>query len=126
MSLIPDLSEIPELGPVEEGEYDLRITFAEEKTFDSGSKAINMCLEIVGEDDADDVWHKVWLPTPLDDAKKVMNKNRSLKEFCDGVGVSTPVESAKEFVDITFSGYLVLVPDFRDENKQVNELKRLT
>lgn len=78
---IPNLADIQELTPVETGEYDLRLTFVESKTFDSGANCINMCFEFVGEDTAEPLWHKIWMPSDTDDKAKAMNKLRSLKKF---------------------------------------------
>lgn len=124
--LIPNLNDIPELGPVPEGEYDLRVTKGKEKKYDSGAECIMLIIEIVGEENADTIFHNLWLPTAKDDETKKANKLRSLKEFLAAVGMPTDgIEEASEFDDLEFTALLVQVPHFADEDKMVNEIKRV-
>lgn len=128
MALISNLSDIPDLGPVAEGEYDLRVTSAKVKTFDSGTSCINLSCEIVGEDNAETVWHKLWLPKDSDEQSKVTNKLRSIKEFMQAVGLD-PAEGvsdeAQEFVGIEFTAMLKLEAGYPDPEQQVNAIARV-
>ena len=127
MALIGNLSDIPELGPVAEGEYDLRITSAKEKKYDSGATCINLGCEVIGEDNADTVWHKLWLPTNADDQSKQVKKLRQIKDFMQALGmdINAGVEDAREFVGQQFTAKLSLVPHFQDTDKMVNEVERV-
>ena len=124
--LIPDLNDIPELGPVPEGEYEIRVTKGKFKKYDSGAQCIMLICEIVGEENADTVFHNLWLPTSSDDTTKQANKLRGLKDFLTAVGMPTDgIEDASEFDGLEFSANLVQVPHFADEDKMVNEIKRV-
>jgi hypothetical protein len=127
MALIGNLSDIPELGPVPAGEYDLRITSAKVKTYDSGASCINLGCEVIGEDNADSVWHKLWLPTNADDQSKQANKLRQIKDFMTALGMDTSagVEDASEFVGQQFTAKLSLVPHYQDPDKFINEVERV-
>lgn len=127
MSLIPNLNDIPELGPVEEAEYDLRVTKSMVKTAKStGRKAINLCIEIVGEENAEPLWHSIWLPMESDDPGKAATMLRMLKDFMSAVGLPTDGDTDETiFEDLEFSALLIQVPHYADEDKMVNEIKRV-
>lgn len=124
--LIPNLNDIPELGPVPEGEYEIRVTKAKEKKYDSGAKCIMLICEIVGEENAETIFHNLWLPTDKDDESKKVNKLRALKDFVSAVGMDLGgIEEASEFDDLEFTALLVQTPHFADDSKMINEIKRV-
>jgi hypothetical protein len=130
MSLIPNLSEIPELGPVAKGFYDLRVTSAKHKKFDTGAEAINLSIEVIDEENAETVWHKLWLPTDKDEQSKVTNKWRQIKDamekmnldFSDATGLDY-IAFAQLFEGAEFNAELDLEPDYRNPEKFVNIVK---
>ncbi len=127
MSIIPNLKDIPEIGPVPAGEYDLRINSIKETTYDSGAKALMMFIDITDEKNTENVIHKLWLPTSLDDEAKTAGKWRRVKEFMEKLGMETDDETEyDEFVGITFTGELSLIPHFSESDREVNELVRIT
>lgn len=126
MSLIPNLNDIPELGPVVEGAYDLRVTKPFLKTAGTGRKGINLCIEVVGEENAETLYHTLWLPMDSDDQGKAHTMLRMLKEFMEKVGLPTDGDADETiFQDLEFEGYLIKVPHYADEEKEMNELKRV-
>ena len=113
MSLIPNLSEIPDLAPVADGEYDLRvITVKEKPSKNTGRNSIMMVCEIVGEDNASNLIHSIWLPMPSDDESKQAVMLRMIKDFVVALGLSSDGElELEDFEALEFSAYLELEQD---------------
>jgi hypothetical protein len=125
MSLIPDLSDIPELGPVTEGTYDLRIQRAKLITAGSGRKGIFLPMEVVGEEGAEDLLHTLWLPMESDDPSKAATMWRMIKEFLTAVGMPTDgldEDSLSDFVDLELNA---LVGMDHYDGKDKNVIKRV-
>lgn len=79
---ITDMDEIQEDKPVPEGEYNLVISDAKEKTDESGAlKGIMVICEIQGMDGACNVFHNISLPLPGDTSDKINNKLKFIKRF---------------------------------------------
>lgn len=89
MSLIPNLSDIPELSIVPAGEYDLRLISRKETTSKDGRKGIQTVWEIVGEDNALNVFDNIWLPMDKDDPGKANTMWRMIKERLSALGLPT-------------------------------------
>lgn len=125
--IIPDLSHIPDQGPAEPGEYDLRVIKALDMEYDSGYRAINLVISVVGEDNIEEFWHQLYLPTELDDEMETKDRWRKIKDFMVSVDMD-PADGAEldDFKYLEFSAELGLKDDYRDENKQVNYIKRIT
>lgn len=93
MVKITGLNEIPELGPVPAGqEYELRIIKASmKKTAGQGGKPVRDYMEIIcqviGEDAAENIFHKLFLPVPSDDEQKTQTMLRMFKEFFIKIGI---------------------------------------
>lgn len=84
-----DLENVPELEAVPEGEYEVRIMAADthvSKT--SGQTMIKVVLEIVGQPNADTIYHYITLPQVDDDERKRNGKLRRIKEFLSAFGLS--------------------------------------
>lgn len=126
-TIIPPLTHIPDQGPAEPGEYSLRIIKALDMQYDSGFRAINLVISVVGEDNIENLWHQLYLPTELDDDLETIDRWRKIKEFMISVGMDPDTGAELEdFKYLEFSAELGLKDDFRDENKQVNYIKRVT
>ena len=100
MSVIPSLSDIPDLEPVAAGEYDLRITKAKEtKSKNTGRYGCMMLLEVDGEDTADTIFHTLWYGNfkdyQGDDEEKSNMMWRMTKEFLIALGLD-PEEETEE------------------------------
>lgn len=129
--LIPDLTDIPELTAVEEGEYDLRVIKATEKSSKrTGRPAIGLLCEIVGEDNAENVFHDIWLPMESDDENKTQIMWRMVKEFLVALGL--PVDGISDlsvFEDLEFSALLIYEDTDQDGEplaRPRNSIKRIT
>lgn len=124
MSLIPNLSDIPEQSVVPTGIYDLRIIKAQEKTSKMGRKGIMQIIEIVSEDNALNIFDTLWLPMDSDDEGKKMTMLRMLKERLQALNLPTDgsVELA-DFAGLEFSASVVLTEDPEYGNK--NEIKKI-
>lgn len=84
-----DLENVPELVAVPEGEYEVRIMEAGEHiSKSSGMPMIKVVLEIVGQPNAETIYHYITLPQPDDDERKRNNKRRRIKEFLLAFGLS--------------------------------------
>lgn len=100
MALIPNLSDIPELTPVPDGEYTITVTSAKEVTAkDSGRKGVQLGCRIEGEENAETLFHKMWFPMEEDDEAKQMILWRMVKEALLGFGLPAEgVEDVSEFM----------------------------
>ena len=124
MSLFADLTEIPELSIVPDGEYDLRVVSAkqiEAKT--SGRKAIMLVCDIIGEDNAENVFHKLWLPMESDSEEKALIMNRIIKEFL--LAVYLPVDGSVELEDFNDLDFTAILGTDTYEGLESNVVKRI-
>ncbi len=109
MSMIPSLSEIPDLSPVESGEYDLRITKVKEtKSKNTGRYGCMMMIEVDGEDNADTIFHTIWYGNYKDFQGDDEDKNnmmwRMVKEFIAALGLDPENETDEsDLVGIEFT-----------------------
>jgi len=102
-SLIPSLSEIPDLKPAEGGrEYDLRITNAfpaESKR--TGREGATIYCSFVDEENVEPLRHTLWFGNTEkytdDDAEKSLNMWRKVKNFLRAIGLDP--EQELEIVD---------------------------
>lgn len=78
-----DLNNLPEIGPVPKGEYDLEITATKDH-----EKFLSICLDVCGEDSADDVWYKVWKINPDDPIKKQARNKQEIMKFLEAFNMS--------------------------------------
>jgi len=126
MSLIPNLSDIPDLEPVADGEYDLRVITAKESPSKrTGRNSIMLVCDIVGEDNAQNIIHSIWLPMPSDDASKQEIMLRMIKDFVVAVGLPAEGElDIVDFEDLAFSAILELEENAEYGNR--NNIKRIT
>lgn len=123
---IPDLSNIPELAPVApDTEYDLKIASAKSVTSQkTGREGIMFICEITGEENAEPIFHRLWLPMEGDDDKKQQTMWRMIKEFLAAVGLPTDGFEIEDAVGTEFSAILSLTPD--DKGRKRNEILRVT
>ena len=120
---IPDLSDVPDLKPLEEGEYELQVEKVKMiKNRDETRSAIMLICDVVGEDDAEDVIHSIWLPSSMDDPDKAMIMKRMLKEFVVAVGLDPDGLEPSHFEGLNFSAKLKLT-EF--DGRQRNEIARV-
>jgi len=109
MSMIPSLSEIPDLAPVEAGEYDLRITKVKEtKSKRTGRYGCMMMIEIEGEDNADTIFHTLWYGNykdyQADDEEKNNMMWRMVKDFVSAIGLDPEEETDEsDLVGVEFT-----------------------
>jgi len=110
MGVFGNLSDIPDMAPVEEGEYDLRIIKAQEtKSNRTGRYGTLFVIKIVGEDAASNIMHTCWHGNfkdfQEDDKEKSDGMWRRLKEFIAGIGLDPNDENLEydDFKDIEFT-----------------------
>lgn len=105
---IPNLGDVVEYHPVEEGEYKLRITKVEQTVSKSTDRrGAWLTLVVLGEDEADYIRHGIWFPMEGDDQRKSNNMLRSIKELA--LACQLPAEggfSLGAFQDCEFTGLL--------------------
>jgi len=112
MSMIPNLSDIPDKGPVEAGEYDLRIFKVKEtKSQRTGRYGCMLVCEIDGEDNANNVFHTLWYGNYKDYQGDDEEKNnlmwRMVKDFLTSLGLDPNEETDEsDLVGLEFSADL--------------------
>lgn len=122
---IPSLSDIPDLGPVEEGEYELRIKKGKDTISGKTNRpGIMLSIEVVEEPLAETIFETLWFPMEGDDPDKAQTMWRMIKEFMTNLGMDTSVENGPEdFTGIEFRALLGLEDDQND--RPVNVIKRI-
>ncbi len=103
---IPDLSDIPELRVVEPGSYNIRITKAKDITAENGRPGIMLVCDIVDVDDAETLFHNLWMVRDSDPEDKATTMFRMLKEFVVGVGLDPASAETPEFEGCEFEALL--------------------
>lgn len=128
--LIPNLNEIPELGAVPEGEYDLRATVCKKKKANTGTMGIMFVFEIVGEENADEFFHTIWTPKADGTPKTIEKSWRMFGEAFAALGIEVSERELEDIVEdcqgLECSALLIQKPHYQDEDKMVNEIKRFT
>ena len=90
-----DFNNIPEEKALPDGEYEVRITSAEEYIGkQSGKTSIRVILMVPGEVDAQDIFFYLSLPQEGDDPKSVNRKKRRIRDFLQAFDLTptTPYE----------------------------------
>lgn len=88
-----NLADVPEIKPVDDGTYELEVTYAdvrESKNEELPDDAQNIFVsyQIVGEPTAENVLQYMSLPNSGDDDRGKMRKLNRIREWCDWLGVS--------------------------------------
>jgi len=135
MSLIPNLSEIPDLAPVTPGEYDLRVIKAQASHSDkTGRNGVLLICDIIGEDEASNLMHTLWFGNDgqykKDDEDKSNLMWRMVKDFLRAVGLSEDGEiELADFDGLEFTCELSFNDGTDDEGNAEyapkNEIKRI-
>jgi len=123
---IPDLSEIPDLEPVAANvEYDLKITKAKDITSNrTGREGIMLVCQIMGEENAENLIHRIWLPNDSDPEDKQKTMWRMIKEFLGSIGASTDGLETEELEGMEFSA--ILGQEKNEQNGRiVNTIQRV-
>jgi hypothetical protein len=76
-----DTSNVPDLKPLPEGEYEVRLLSAEVKNSKKGDPMIEAKFDVPSEGLSDDIYHYIMLPTGSDDEKKKIRKLQNLRDF---------------------------------------------
>lgn len=114
---LPDLSNIPELKPVEPGEYDLRIKKAIDKT-SNGRKMIVLAIDIIDHPEAETIFHNLTLPKETDDEDKAAVMNRMVRDFIVAIGLDPASTTTEDFNGIEFTAILKIdTYEERESNK---------
>jgi len=124
MPLIKDLSSIPDLTVVSPAEYDLRVITAKEVlSKNTGRNSIMLVCEIVGEENAQNLIHSIWLPMESDDETKAGTMWRMIKDFTVALGLEGDLE-LDDFKNLEFTAVLE-IEKFEDYGDR-NIIKRIT
>lgn len=123
---IPDLSSIPELRPVPGGEeYDLRISRARDvRNRDNNRDGILLMIEVVGEENVQTIFERIWLPSEQDDEDKKATMWRMIKERITALGLDPADTETKDFEGVEFTAILTEAEDL--QGRKINELGRIT
>jgi hypothetical protein len=123
---IPDLSDIPELEPVSPNvEYDLRVIAVKDITSNkTGREGIMLVCDILGEENAENVIERLWLPMDGDDEEKQKTMWRMIKEFLGSIGAPTDGLDTDELKGLEFSAILGQEQD--DKGRIRNNIQRVT
>jgi len=114
MTMIPNLSEIPDKAPVEAGEYDLRISKVKEtKSQRTGRYGCQLIINIDGQDNASTIFHTLWYGNYKDYQGDDEDKNntmwRMVKDFLRALGIDPNQETDEsDLVGMEFTAELSL------------------
>jgi len=125
MALIKDLSSIPDLAPVVDGEYDIRVKKVNkvESKKTPGRFGIQLICEVVDEPEAETLFHTLWLPYDGDEEETANTMWRMIKDFTTPLGLSGDLD-LEDFEDLQFTAFLKYTDD--PEYGIKNEIGRVT
>lgn len=111
---IPNLEDVPEIKPVMEGEYDLRITGVQTK-MTKGDPAqgklprpmINLTLEVVGEANADVIFHSLFMPIEGDQERTRLKMLGDIKVWAEACSLPLNGLNPQEFMNGEIKAYLI-------------------
>lgn len=118
-----DFDNVPDLQALEEGEYELRIMSAEDyvgKT--SGKASVRVVLEVIGQPDAEMIFHYISLPNANDDERAKNSKLRRAKAFLSFFDIPQEADYP-EWVGKTCWALLSVEPDQNGVDR--NSIRRL-
>lgn len=103
-----NLTDVPELTTVPEGEYEVNCTKAELRDSRSGDKMVMLYLEVVGEPTSKDITMPIMLPRKEDTEKQRIRSLGRLKEACQAFGVQFDADGfdVGEFQGATAEAFL--------------------
>jgi len=120
-----NVEDAPEMGPVEEGQYTVRVTREPEVRTgknDANVKFLLMFLEIVGEPTADDVVFCLFYPNPDKPEKQNNRTLGEMKKCLMSLGLPTDgTVTTEDFVNA--EGQVILSLREDDEGKMRNNVK---
>lgn len=96
-----DMNNVPEVAPVNPGEYQLRIVNVVEKEDKNGNPYIMPFFEVLDNDAADEFGHYLPLPTAGISGKKLMNCKRDIVQFCTAIGINADQIDTDELKGMT-------------------------
>lgn len=107
---IPNLSDIPDLGPVEKGEYDLYVRKAKDtKSNNTNREGLLLIIDIQDVENAEPIMHSIWFPNNNDDEDTTGTMWRMIKEFITKIGLDPSDENENsDFEGLSFSAQLDL------------------
>lgn len=127
--VVPNLSDVPEIKPVMEGEYDLRITGVQTK-MTNGDPAkgklprpmINLTIEVIGEPNADIIFHSLFMPIESDQERTKTKMLGDIKVWAEACSLPLDGLNVHDFMNSEIRAYVI-----QDEwNGQVrNQIKTL-
>jgi len=104
---IPDLSEIPDLEPAPEGEYNLKIVSCRETTSgNTGREGYKMVIHNQDGDNFLPIFHSIWFPMESDDDSKVATMWRMVKEFLTSIGLPPGDVGPEDIQGMEFTGMI--------------------
>lgn len=120
---IKSLSDIPDLAPVEPGEYDLYIRQVKDTVSKkTGRKGIMFIIDIQGVDNALSIVHSIWPPNEADDEDKAETMWRMIKEFITALGLDPNEENENsDFEGLNFTAMVTFDAEFN-----ANKLGKIT
>ena len=87
-----NLTDVPDLVVVPEGEYQIMIKSVESKQDKNNNPGMQVRLKIDGVENAKTFTTWVSLPGPSDDEDTKNDKLRGLKRFVEGFGIQMPID----------------------------------
>ena len=121
-----NLNDVPELEVLADGEYELRVTGAELKSYSNAKGAgqfISLSFDCPAEPNSKGIYHTLFLPNPGDDEKKRNNALRSIKYFCDAFGVDySQGIDIEGLVGVT--GWAILKTESSEDYGDQNRIRR--
>ncbi len=119
---VPNLSDIPDISPVEPGEYDLYIRQAKDTKSNDGSReGLMLVIDIQGVENAETIFDTIWFPNASDDEDKAAMMWRMIKERIIALGLDPAEENENsDFVGISFTAKLG-VDTYQGKTKNIIE-----
>lgn len=105
---LPDLSDIPEMTFVDEG-VTTRVEIVKAKDIKStktGREAIMLVCEFPDIDNANTMFHNMWMPMASDDAGKKATMLSMIKEFITAIGLDPEDSETEDFVGLSFDALI--------------------
>lgn len=121
-----NLAEIPDLAPVEPGEYELTLIKAETKsgvgkTSGKPYKAINCVYDVVGEPEAETIFHMLFFPADDADEKQKIRSYGDIKKWIIAHGFDPSDDFGYEDMHGSVCSVLLTIEEY--EGRGSNKIK---
>jgi len=121
-----NLDDVPDLTIVDTDEYELSLCGVEIKTSKKGEPYINAVFDIMGEPNAQKIYHIVMLPSDSCDEDTLIRRKRQMKKFYTALGIPLSGQEVdlEDYIGTTVSAFVGVQEGDSEYPESKNNIRR--